>query len=115
MTVGERLKEERTRLGLSQTALGAVAGVGKATQINYEKDSGSPTANYLIAVATVGVDMMYVLSGVRTPRPVEGLSVTEEKVLDNYRSLPESDKASVRRLTDALAQSSDESERKVKS
>lgn len=114
MTVGERLKEERSRLGLSQTELGAVGGVGKTTQINYEKDSGSPTANYLIAVATVGVDMMYVLSGVRTTRPVEGLSVTEEKVLDNYRSLPESDKASVRRLTDALAQSSDESERKVK-
>lgn len=114
MTVGERLKEERSRLGLSQTELGAVAGVGKTTQINYEKDSGSPTANYLIAVATVGVDMVYVLTGVRAQRPVEGLSVTEEMVLDNYRSLPESDKASVRRLTDALAQSTEESSRKVK-
>lgn len=114
MTVGERLKEERVRLGMSQTELGAVAGIGKTTQINYEKDAGSPTANYLISVAEKGVDMVYVLTGTRSLRPAEGLNVVEEKVLDNYRSLPESDQASVRRLTDALAQSTETADRKMK-
>ncbi|MBH3356282.1 helix-turn-helix domain-containing protein [Pseudomonas stutzeri] len=105
MAIGERLKEERVRLKLSQTELGAVGGVGKTTQINYEKGVGSPDGKYLAAVAEKGVDVLYVLTGNRTPKPAEGLSVAEEKILDNYRALPEEDQASVRRLTTALAQS----------
>lgn len=105
MGIGERLKEERQRLGLNQSDFAALAGVAKNTQLNYEKEERSPDAAYLAAVAAAGVDVLYVLTGTRTPRPVEGLSVAEEKVLDNYRSLPEEDQASVRRLTDALAES----------
>ncbi|KPM95207.1 hypothetical protein AOR11_24555, partial [Vibrio alginolyticus] len=44
-TTGERLKAERERLGLSQTAMAQVGGVGKTTQINYEKDARSPDAS----------------------------------------------------------------------
>lgn len=105
LNIGERLKEERVRLGLNQGDFAALATVSKTTQFNYEKGERSPDAAYLAAVAAAGVDVLYVLTGTRTPRPVEGLSVAEEKVLDNYRSLPEEDQASVRRLTNALAES----------
>jgi transcriptional regulator with XRE-family HTH domain len=105
-TIGGRLKEERARLGVSQTELGTIGGVGKTTQINYEKNERQPDAGYLAAAAAAGVDVLYVLTGTRTPRPVDGLSMAEEKVLDNYRSLHEEDQASVRRLTNALAESS---------
>lgn len=105
MGIGERLKEERERIGLNQTDFAAKAGASKNSQYNYEKGERNPDSAYLAAVAAVGVDVLYVLTGTRTPRPVEGLSVAEEKVLDNYRSLPEEDQASVRRLTNALAES----------
>ncbi|MCE2739797.1 MAG: helix-turn-helix domain-containing protein, partial [Rhodobacter sp.] len=65
-TIGERLREERQRLGLSQTALAATASVGKHSQINYESDRNAPDANYLTAAAKQGVDIYYVLTGRRT-------------------------------------------------
>lgn len=105
MGIGDRLKEERERLGLIQSEFAALAGASKNTQYNYEKGERSPDATYLAAIAAAGVDVLYVVTGARTLQPVEGLSVAESEVLDNYRSLPEADQASVRRLTTALAES----------
>lgn len=62
-TIGERLREERERLGLSQPAFAEVGGVQKRAQINYEKDERHPDAAYLAAVAEAGVDVLYVLTG----------------------------------------------------
>lgn len=102
---GERLRGERERLGLNQEELGQIGGVNRNSQGKYEKGERNPDSVYLAAIASAGVDVLYVLAGTRTSRPVEGLSVTEEKVLDDYRSLPEEDQAFVRRLTNALAES----------
>ncbi|MBT2784789.1 MULTISPECIES: LexA family transcriptional regulator [unclassified Halomonas] len=66
MFIGERLKEERERLGLSQTALALIGGVGKTTQIKYEKGASSPDSSYLSAVSDEGVDIFYVLKGQRS-------------------------------------------------
>lgn len=104
-TLGSRLRDERTRLTLKQEELGLIGGVNRNTQGSYEKGESNPDTAYLSAVAAVGVDVMYVLTGQRMPMREECLSVAEEKILDNYRSLPEEDQAAVRRLTDALAQS----------
>ncbi|GHC17469.1 hypothetical protein GCM10010082_05820 [Kushneria pakistanensis] len=62
-TIGHRLKTERERIGLSQTAFANLGGVGKSTQINYEKDGRAPTADYLVALEKAGVDIYYVLTG----------------------------------------------------
>ncbi|WP_162961855.1 helix-turn-helix domain-containing protein, partial [Pseudomonas aeruginosa] len=48
MTIGERLKEERQRLGMSQTELAEQCGVSKNTQLAYEKGERSPDAAYLL-------------------------------------------------------------------
>lgn len=69
MNIGERLKEERERIGLSQTALAQIGGVGKTTQIKYEKGSSSPDSAYLSAVSEEGVDIFYVLKGQRLGTP----------------------------------------------
>ena len=103
--LGNRLFEERTRLTLTQEELAKIGGVNRNTQRNYEKGERSPDAVYLMAVAAIGVDIMYVLTGSRNISTADGLTPAESTVLANYRSLPEEDKASVRRLTDALAQS----------
>ena len=49
MGIGERLKEERERIGLSQTEFAAKAGASKNSQYNYEKGERSPDAAYLAA------------------------------------------------------------------
>lgn len=69
-TFGNRLKSERTRLAMSQTTLASIGGVGKTTQINYEKGLRSPDATYLAAVAKAGVDILYVVTGRSTVQPV---------------------------------------------
>lgn len=70
MSLGERLKSERERLGLSQTALAKACGVGKTTQINYEKNFRSPDANYLRAAQVVGVRTYWVVFGEHNSEPV---------------------------------------------
>ncbi|UQY37315.1 helix-turn-helix transcriptional regulator [Pseudomonas fulva] len=68
-TIGERLREERDRLDLSQTAFAELGGVQKRAQINYEKDDRHPDAGYLAAIAAANVDVLYVLTGERLVRP----------------------------------------------
>ena len=62
---GARLREERERKGLSQADFGALGGVGKLAQLNYEKGERSPSADYLAAIGRHGVDIDYLLFGVR--------------------------------------------------
>lgn len=61
----ERLKDERQRLGLSQTAFAESLGVHRNTQIKYESGERHPDSIYLDAAGKAGVDVMYLYSGVR--------------------------------------------------
>lgn len=71
MNIGQRLKEERERIGYSQEKLGAIGGVQKRAQINYETGERQPDAAYLRGVAQIGVDVQYVLVGVRSANLME--------------------------------------------
>lgn len=66
MTIGSRLKEERERIGLTQPEIAQIAGTTKKTQIDYEKGTTSPKADYLVAVSKSGVDLNFVLTGERS-------------------------------------------------
>ncbi len=101
--VGERLREERDRLGMNQTDFGVAAGVSRGTQKAYELESSSPDVRYLCALQSMAVDVHYVLTGARSIAGENGLTPEESTVLEQYRSLPEPDKAAVSRLTAALA------------
>ncbi|MDT4862600.1 hypothetical protein FQZ97_972640 [compost metagenome] len=103
--IGKRLQEQRAFLGYTQEAFAKVMGIVKRTQASYEAGDAEPKAGYLYRASELGVDVLYVMSGVPTPKPMHGLSPAEEKVLENYRALPDDDQAAVRRLTSALAES----------
>lgn len=103
MGIGERLKEERERLGLSQTDFAARAGASKNTQYNYEKGERSPDANYLAAAAAEGVDVLYVVTGERKPLPADTLSPLEARVVSRIRSMPEPSRETADRVIEALA------------
>lgn len=65
MTIGDRLKEERERLRLTQPSMADAAETTKKTQIDYEKNKTTPKGKYLAKVAVLGVDVGYVITGIR--------------------------------------------------
>lgn len=92
MSFEERLKEERERLGLSQEKMGLVGGVQKRAQIHYEQGERAPDASYLGAIATAGVDVLYVLTGARAP-VIPSMDAAERLLVDNYRRCTDDGKA----------------------
>lgn len=63
VTFCERLRAERTRLGLNQTDFAALADVTKKTQMLYEAGERVPDADYMAAIANAGADMYYIITG----------------------------------------------------
>lgn len=83
MSVGDRLKEERNRLRLSQAAMAVSCGVTKRTQIHYEKDEVGASAAYLALAHDLGIDVAYVLVGKH-----ERLAPADTELLDAWRAAP---------------------------
>jgi transcriptional regulator with XRE-family HTH domain len=61
--IAARLRQERERLGLTQSQLADLFGVTRFTISNYESGCRMPTADQLRAMADVGADASFVLSG----------------------------------------------------
>jgi len=106
MDISDRLKEERERLGLSQEEFGAIGGVKKLAQFNYEKGVRHPDSAYLAAIAKVGADVLYILTGERSrPVPPKYTAPPEEEwLLDAYRFSSEEGKKIIMGATKAAAQ-----------
>lgn len=66
-SIGDRLKTERVRLDLSQSAFAEIGGVQKNAQVNYESGKRAPDASYLAAISAAGADVLYILTGRREP------------------------------------------------
>ena len=99
-SVGDRLREERVRLNLSQEDLAQAGGVNRNTQGSYERGARNPDTAYLLAIATLGVDVGFVLFG---KRPLEtGLSDEETQIIEQYRLIPEQDQRALRRFLKAM-------------
>ncbi|MCD4529326.1 transcriptional regulator [Pseudomonas sp. C3-2018] len=90
-------------MGLNQEQFCDAMGVSKRTQAAYEAGTTDPTSVYLhTAASQLGIDVLFVVTGVVTPRPVEGLSVREDRLVNQYRSLPEGDQQAVDRIIGAM-------------
>lgn len=89
--IGERLREERERLGFTQPAFGTIGGVQKLAQLKYEKGERFPGADYLAAVAKLGADVQYIVTGVRG---AAALTEEEEQLVTLFRKAPLAVKAS---------------------
>lgn len=76
MTVGSRLKEERERLGCSQTEFARLTGVHRNTLARYESGDREPDPEFLTRASSIGADYGYLLSGQRsTPEALYSLAV----------------------------------------
>lgn len=103
LSAGERLREERMRLGFKQEEFAQLGGVNRNTQGSYEKNERTPDLNYLSAIAAQGVDVLFVVTGVRLMAAAGSLSPQESSLLGYFRQLPESEQASMVRTASALA------------
>lgn len=86
LKIGQRLKQERLRLKLSQSALGTLGGVETNAQGNYESGARYPRADYLSRIAAAGVDVAYIVTGLRlhpvcpaVPAPGETWNADEQQ------------------------------------
>ena len=101
--IGPRLREERERLGMTQRVFGDIGGVEPNAQGKYESGERTPRVDYLAALAVRGVDALYVLSGLRTPPPLQGLSTDESGLLGAFRQLSLDDQAALWHLLGRLS------------
>ena len=90
--IGERLKEERKRLGFSQPAFAALAEASKSSQASWEQETAYPNAKALEIWARVGVDVAYVVTG-KPSAGAESLTSDEREMLALFRAVPLSIKA----------------------
>ncbi len=90
VNIGDRLKEERERLRMTQESFSVAGGAGKRAYIRYEQGERLPDAGFLAAISASGADVLYIVTGQRT----DGLlSAEEQTLLAYYRNAP----AAVRR------------------
>ncbi len=104
MTLGERLREERKRLGLTQPELGDAAGTTKQTVFSWETGKSAPDGFQLSVLTNVGVDVLYVLTGQRS---VLLLTDGDRVLLDNFHAAPAQVREGVKTTLGAFAPSAD--------
>lgn len=85
--LGDRLKEERMRLGFSQPAFAALVEASKSSQASWEKGTAYPNAQALDVWARVGVDVAYVVTGNRS-LGTDSLTSDELELLSLFRAAP---------------------------
>ena len=107
----DRLREVREALGLSQQALAERCGITARSQRNYESGERLPDAAYLAAIAAVGADVLYILTGQRTggasaPAPARAVSEGDRVLLDNFHAAPAQVQAGVKTTLGAFADAS---------
>jgi transcriptional regulator with XRE-family HTH domain len=106
--IGERLKEERKRLGYSQEAFATTAGITRRPYAEWESGNTSPTAAQLAALSAAGADVLYIVTGERS-----GAAITpdEREMLALFRAASLTGKAAA---VGALKGAADSSKIKVR-
>jgi transcriptional regulator with XRE-family HTH domain len=101
LKIGDRLKEERQRLGYNQADFAALAGVAKTSQFNYEKGDRSPDAEYLAKALEAGADVLYIISGTRATGIAE-LEPAESLLLHRYRGVSARDRETLDHILERM-------------
>ncbi|WP_043615103.1 helix-turn-helix domain-containing protein [Chromobacterium violaceum] len=90
--IGERLLQERVRMGWNQTEMAKRGQVGVSTYSSYESGNSSPKAESLQLWAACGIDILYVITG----QAIEGkLSPDEMMLLGHWRDSPDEIRSAV--------------------
>lgn len=103
LSLGERLREERKRLGFTQEAFATTASTSVQTVNSYEAGRSDPKTSYLSAIAAAGADTQYIITGMRSSSLAPALPPDETALLDAYRQADNPGKAALLVTAKALA------------
>lgn len=103
-TFAKRLRALREDKGLSQTAFGRLGGVSLRVQQRYESGDSVPDQRYFAALASNGYDILYLITGHRTPLKKSALSIEESDLIGNYRKAAFEGRKAIQATSAALAQ-----------
>lgn len=73
-SIGDRIRQARTRAGLKQSDLAKIGGIARTTQVAYEAGATEPTTAYLRKLQESPVDVPYLLFGTQTQEMLDGIS-----------------------------------------
>lgn len=100
---GERLRQERSRLGLSQKDFAALFGKKNMAVMRYEKGERVMGQDDLEALHTAGVDVYYLITGERTQ--LDLLSDNAKELLKLWDSVEPSQRDTLMTLVRNFAES----------
>lgn len=101
--MGERLKDERVRLGWSQAAMAEIAGVSRRATVNWESGESTPGADALALMAQAGLDVLYIVTGEVKPLTSDSVSSDIWALVVDYQMASAEGKAAARIILAALA------------
>jgi transcriptional regulator with XRE-family HTH domain len=84
LAIGERLREERKRLKMTQADFAQRGEIGLSSLKLYEGNEGEPGALFLASIARLGADVQYIVTG--TPS-ASVFSPDEQVMIDEYRAM----------------------------
>ncbi|MCP1571807.1 transcriptional regulator [Herbaspirillum rubrisubalbicans] len=106
--LGDRLAEERGRCGHTQKSVADQLEITARTQIKYEIGETAPDAYYLHGLGEIGIDVTYVLTGVRGVTP----SQEESELLSCFRGVDAAMRSALVQLLTGLSQMSKAAKKK---
>ncbi|MDY3123669.1 MAG: helix-turn-helix transcriptional regulator [[Actinobacillus] rossii] len=98
-----RLKNERIRLGLTQAEIASKCGISREMWGKYERGVALAGSEVLFSLASLGVDISYLFSGVQST-PESTLTQKEQTLLEDYRESNEQGKEAIEKTASALAE-----------
>ncbi|WP_172657008.1 helix-turn-helix domain-containing protein [Collimonas arenae] len=102
---GERLREERDRLGFTQQEMADQMGVRREMSSRYERGQAVPGGDALAALALAGGDIQYVLTGQRSN---SAMTPEEIELLSGFRKLDLRGKVNMLGMLDVVGTTSTE-------
>lgn len=102
--IGERLREERLRIAFAQVAFAEACDINRGTLSNWEKGVQTPPAAVLGVMATLGIDVLYVVTGERAGESEATLAPAERALLQAWRDSNEKGRAALEAVAEVLKQ-----------
>lgn len=104
----ERLKAERQNRGLNQDDMAKKVGVSKRSYCAYESGETAPSAKLLAALALMGIDIAYILTGQHTgsasaTTPARAMNEGDRILLDNFHAAPAQVQAGIKTALGAFS------------
>lgn len=83
--VGERIKEERSRLNYGETGVADACRVSRRALSDWENGRTTPNSEALALMSVMGFDVLYIVTGTRSTGTESTLAPDEHNLLEVWR------------------------------